>query len=412
MLSSAVIVFFVLQQLIKRTRVPRPPSSGRPQSRTKLRHMSVASGKQTGILNKNSRLPAVGQSVQHQAPLEKSIAETSLPLHAEATDSVLQPSGSASKETHSESSLSFPLQQQQTVVVTRIDRQIKHCGSVLDSKPHPVISSDASKPCEAGDSLSSASVPSYVCQSEVENIMLDKSGSLPSKQPIIPSTHMSDQIAKTLLESSVAAGDKGTIAALDAEENFKDRPVKSGDKNADTGSAPSLTDALESMPNSNVPNTTSIPATEPVPFGTGQWRPNSMKGSRTVAAQVIPHPPPAPPRYVPFAPGTGGRLLQHRHPPDVAKEGNLPAEAVLGYLMSPTRRTGVERKSGGVTLQSLNHKEVRAVSGMLRSIVRSANRSQAGYLVPNRKLTQLPATPTHAAEVPIDVGISLVSFLH
>lgn len=296
-----------------------------------------------------------------------------------------QPSGSASMVTESESSVSFPLHQQPQTAISTTERQSKRCGAVLEAKPHPNSSYASEESCGDGHSLSAASVTSYTSQSEVENIMPDKSGSVPSKQKHPPP---SDQLAKTLLESSVAGHDKDmTAVPLDIGENFKDRPDKSGDKNISSGSPPSLIDARESTPDSNVPNTTSIPATESVPPGTGQWRPDSMKGSRTVAAQVIPHPPaPPPPRYIPFAPpGTGGRLLHHRHPPDVAKDGSLPAEAVLGYLMSPTRRTGVERKSGGVTLQSLNHKEVRAVSGMLRSIVRSANRSQAGYLMPNRK---------------------------
>jgi len=63
-----------------------------------------------------------------------------------------------------------------------------------------------------------------------------------------------------------------------------------------------------------------------------------------------------------------------------SKESSLTGKIDnFGHVLTTSSKYGSDRRQGGVVLESLNASEVRAVSGMLSSLVRSASKSRAGY---------------------------------
>lgn len=360
-----------------------------------------ANGKQARLLNRNACLPPVGHSV----PL--------LPTTVQGTVGVEGHSGLWDEAS------GLKVKADDVSPASALPPSINKPRMASVSPREDVLPGLLLKPQVDSKFASTSANVSKLAEDSSESTQTRRTSVLPTASN---SASQSSNIEKSLSLSGQPALSQPDVSNsliednVDRTEHLETRNEKETSQthiqiNASIGSNQSSLENAKTIPitckSQKVDDTTSASGT--ISTASNALNPDSLKTGHPAPSQMFPYPPPQPSRHFPIAPPSGGRLLPQRQPSELSRVGysdSNSAEDVLGYLMSPKRRSGGEKRPGAVTLQSLNHKEARAVSGMLRSIVRSANRSQAGYVVTGGKLAQVPTSPVPPAQVPLSVSDS------
>lgn len=439
------------KRLVKRFHLPRPPSSGRPKSRTKLRLVSTTTttaNRRTGgttTLNKNGCLPPLGQTsttttsddstsraTEDAQTLQDEKVTSSAAVVVATSSPAIHPVRPPPPVSSTQPQQLQSLQKHPFALPSPRSWMLKQSGS---SQPPPPVQGEsgsaipsgmllgdyrkAAKPdCDTstGDALPSAAVdgsPSAAADG------LPPTANRPPSSKVV----VSDVGAKTLNDESLVVGGAG--------HRRKNATSEKAETTSGTGAGHPASN-VDTVGRQDPPATATPPSsdrqtpslTDGLPIGkqekgssssASRQRRGSTSRQTKTSMSFLPHPPPphsSSSQRLPFSPPSSSDA-----PPPSEGDGGRgvlqPSSVFSSYLTSPaTRRSGPEKKSVSVTLQSLNHQEARAVSGMLRDIVRSANRSRAGYLVAGGKLGQLPKASSSADVPPLnDTNSSILRVL-
>ncbi len=313
------VMLSLQEQTSKKKLVPRPPSVGRPGSRSKLRRLSSHPGKHASTvsaLNRNTLVPPVTSVSLSQESASPASSSTAVPT-ARASNSELSPS------------LPVPVQIKPTSRLV-FDTKLGHSSSTgVQTKP--------------------------VLESVKETA---NSADLASKSPL---TSDDDVAHENDSQRKEDRKDKG-------ENSASPESGRSGSSHRDKLKSISpcpIPAASTDSPGPLVTSVAAYPPTVPGPPNKGLERLLSS-GSQYESST---------------RPPSHGMLRSAPRKESLLSSLETLRES-LTYPSVPGARypsTADRKPAGGVVLESLGPSEVRAMSGMLNDLVRSASRTRTGY---------------------------------
>lgn len=306
----------------KKKFVPRPPSSGRPCSKAHLRRVVGPGARKSTSLNRNQCLPPVGQTLEGEGAADGSVPRfdpSTIQAAKERFDSA-----AAASEDKVVLTASLGLQRLESVENAKLK------PSLASVQEHRAVGEEGAEGEEEEEQLeedgpqhNGCGAASTNCDTSSKNVKpsaLSKEAILRRAQSSLQASRKWDFSHELLLKNEPKPPRKRDQVAHDS---YSLRPVTSTNKGLEKHVEKAEIDA------------------------SGPGRPVSRSKEGSSAS---------------------------------GKENSLAGKNDnYSHVLTTSSKYGSERRQGGVVLESLNASEVRVVSGMLSSLVRSASKSRAGY---------------------------------